>query len=281
MTVRARTSEPQSYDELRAEIARRHPRFADRLKQIAEFALDHPTDMALGTVAEVAERARVQPSAIVRFAHAMGYGGFTDMQQVFRSRLVASVAPTYKERISGLRRDGRFRDGNDPRALLSRFAAEGKVALESLQDSVSEKALARAISILGGAQTIYVLGLGGSFPVAAHLTYVLRKLGRRVAILDGLGSALGDQAGAAARKDALIAISFKTYNPDTVRLFPALLTKGLPAISITDSLLSPIVEGADVVFEIPDMPEAALRTMVGPMCLVQSLAVGLTLTLEE
>ena len=71
-------------------------------------------------------------------------------------------------------------------------------------------------SLLGGAQTIYVLGLGGSFPVAAHLTYVLRKLGRRVVILDGLGSALGDQAAAATPKDALIAISFKTYNPDTV-----------------------------------------------------------------
>jgi DNA-binding MurR/RpiR family transcriptional regulator len=51
----------------------------------------------------------------------------------------------------------------------------------------------------------------------------------------------------------------------------------VPAVSITDSLLSPIVEGAEVVFEIPDMPEAALRTMVAPMCLVQSLAVGLTL----
>src|SRR6188474_2529058 len=116
MTVRHRTPQHESYEALRAEIARRHPRFADRLKQIAEFALDHPTDMALGTVAEVAERARVQPSAIVRFARAVGYGGFTEMQQVFRSRLVASVAPSYKERISGLRRDGRFHDGKNPRA---------------------------------------------------------------------------------------------------------------------------------------------------------------------
>ena len=83
-----------------------------------------------------------------------------------------------------------------------------------------------------------------------------------------------------APQDALIAISFKTYNPDTVRLFPVLLARGLATVSITDSLLSPIVEGADVVFEIPEMPEAALRTMVGPMCLAQSLAVGLTLALD-
>jgi len=280
MTTRTHTSEHETYESLRAEIARRHPRFADRLKQIAEFALEHPTDMALGTVAEVAQRAHVQPSAIVRFARALGFGGFTEMQQVFRSRLVASVAPSYKERIAGLRRDGRFHDAKNPRAVLARFASEGMVSLESLQDGVREKDLTRAIALLGAADTIFVLGLGGSFPVAAHLTYALRKLGRRVAILDGLGSALGDQAAAATPQDALIAISFRTYNPDTVRLFPVLLARGLPAVSITDSLLSPIVEGADVVFEIPDMPEAALRTMVGPMCLAQSLAVGLTLALD-
>jgi DNA-binding MurR/RpiR family transcriptional regulator len=152
------------------------------------------------------------------------------------------------------------------------------VSLEILQDSTLDKDLTRAVKVLGVARTIFVLGLGGSFPVAAHLTYVLRKLGRRVVLLDGLGSALGEQAACATPHDALIAISFRTYNPDTVRLFPELVARKVPAVVITDSLLSPLVQGATVVFEIPDMPEAALRTMVAPMCLAQSLAVSLTLT---
>lgn len=278
MSIRADTPPHDAYESLRAEIARRHARFSDRLRVIAEFALDHPTDMALGTVAEVAQRAKVQPSAIVRFARALGYAGFTEMQQIFRSRLVASIAPSYRERIAGLRRDGRFRDTRSPRAVLGRFASEGMVSLEILQDSAKDKDLTRAVALLGAAHTIFVLGLGGSFPVAAHLTYVLRKLGRRVVLLDGLGSALGEQAACATPHDALIAISFKTYNPDTARLFPELVARKVPAVVITDSLLSPLVQGATVVFEIPDMPEAALRTMVAPMCLAQSLAVSLTLT---
>lgn len=278
MSIRTETPPHDAYESLRAEIARRHARFSDRLRVIAEFALDHPTDMALGTVAEVAQRAKVQPSAIVRFARALGYAGFTEMQQIFRSRLVASVAPSYRERIAGLRRDGRFRDTRKPRAVLGRFASEGMVSLEILQDSTHDKDLTRAVTVLGAAHTIFVLGLGGSFPVAAHLTYVLRKLGRRVVLLDGLGSALGEQAACATPHDALIAISFKTYNPDTARLFPELVARKVPAVVITDSLLSPLVQGATVVFEIPDMPEAALRTMVAPMCLAQSLAVSLTLT---
>jgi DNA-binding MurR/RpiR family transcriptional regulator len=280
MAPNAKRPQRDLYEELRADIARRYPGFSDRLQVIAEFALDHPTDMALGTVAEVAERAKVQPSAIVRFAHAIGYGGFTEMQQIFRSRLVAGAAPSYKERIAGLRRDGRFRSDNSPHDLLSRFASEGAVSLESAQEYVREADLTRAIGIMGAAQTIYVVGLGGSFPVAAHLTYVLRRMGRRVVLLDGLGSALGDHVLTATPQDAVIAISFRPYNRDTVQLFPDFLARGVPGIAVTDSLLSPIVAGAEVAFEIPDMPEAALRTMVAPMCLVQSLAVGLTLALD-
>jgi hypothetical protein len=46
----------------------------------------------------------------------------------------------------------------------------------------------------------------------------------------------------------------------------------------SQSLLSSTTEGAKVVVEIPGMPEAALRTMVAPVCLAQSIAFGLTLT---
>ena len=100
IVIGAKVAKRDLYEELRADIARRHPDLSDRLQVIAEFALDHPPEMALGTVAEVAERAKLQPSAIVRFAHAMGYGGFTEMQQIFRSRLVAGATPSYKERIA-------------------------------------------------------------------------------------------------------------------------------------------------------------------------------------
>lgn len=278
---RGKSTQHSAYDALREEIAQRYPGLSDRLRLIAEFALDHPTDMALGTVAEVAARAKVQPSAIVRFAHAMGYGGFTELQQIFRSRLVAGAVPSYRERIDGLRRDGRFRDSNSPHELLTRFASEGTVSLENLQESVREDDLTRAIALMGNASTVFVLGLGGSFPVAAHLTYVLRRLGRRAVLLDGLGNVLADHVLTATRRDVVIAISFRPYNPETVQLVPEFHARGVPIIAVTDSLLSPIVNGADVAFEIPDMPEAALRTMVAPMCLVQSLAVGLTLTLDR
>ena len=269
-----------SYDELRGAIAQRHRALSGRLQQIAEFVLDHPTDVALGTVAEVAQRSGVPPSAIVRFAHALGFGGFTEMQQVFRSRLVAGVAPSYKARLARMKSEEKSVLGRKPAAVLSRFVSEAQSALVTLSQSVHARELDAATAILAKARDIYLLGLGGSFPVATHLAYVLRKLGRRVVLLDGTGGSIHEQSHAATGEDALVAISFRNYYPDTARLFPELVARGVPTISITDSLLSPIVEGASVVFEIQDMPEPALRTLVAPMCLVQAMAIGLDLAAD-
>lgn len=269
-----------SYDELRGAIAQRHRSMSGRLQQIAEFVLDHPTEVALGTVAEVAGRSGVPPSAIVRFAHALGFRGFTQMQQVFRSRLVAGVAPSYKARLARMKHEEKSILGRKPAAVLGRFVAEAQSALAALSQSAHARELEAATAILAKARDIYLLGLGGSFPVAAHLAYVLRKLGRRVVLLDGIGGSIREQSHPATSEDALVAISFRNYYPDTARLFPELVARRVPAISITDSLLSPIVEGATVVFEIQDMPEPALRTLVAPMCLVQALAIGLDLAAD-
>ena len=269
-----------TYDELRGAIAQRHRALSGRLQQIAEFVLDHPTEVALGTVAEVAERSGVPPSAIVRFAHALGFGGFTQMQQVFRSRLVAGVAPSYKARLARMKHEEKSILGRKPAAVLGRFVAEAQSALLALSQSAHARELEAATGILAKARDIYLLGLGGSFPVATHLAYVLRKLGRRVVLLDGIGGSIHEQSHPATSEDALVAISVRNYYPDTARLFPELVARRVPAISITDSLLSPIVEGATVVFEIQDMPEPALRTLVAPMCLVQALAIGLDLAAD-
>src|SRR5687768_3903480 len=214
-----------SYDELRGAIAQRHRALSGRLQQIAEFVLDHPTEVALGTVAEVAARSGVPPSAIVRFAHALGFGGFTEMQQVFRSRLVAGVAPSYKARLARMKDDEKSVLGRKPAAVFGRFIAEAQSSLVTLSQSVQARDLEAATAILAKARDIYLLGLGGSFPVATHLAYVLRKLGRRVVLLDGIGGSIQEQSHPASSQDALVAISFRNYYPDTARVFPELVAR--------------------------------------------------------
>ena len=93
------------YEQLARAIAEAYPALPNRLQGIARFALDNPDQMALSTVAEIARAAGVPPSAVIRFANALGFDGFLALQRVYRERLVARSA-TYRERIEALRKRG-------------------------------------------------------------------------------------------------------------------------------------------------------------------------------
>ncbi|HEU4351461.1 MAG TPA: MurR/RpiR family transcriptional regulator, partial [Burkholderiales bacterium] len=100
----------RSYEELKGSLSRLYPGMSPQLQRIATFVLEHPQDIALDTVATLARGAGVQPSAMVRFAQALGYGGFSDLQRVFRGRLVerSNHSPglrNYRERIEAFRAD--------------------------------------------------------------------------------------------------------------------------------------------------------------------------------
>ena len=95
----------QSYDELARRITDAYPELPGRLQGIARYVLGNPDAMALSTVAEIAREAQVPPSAVIRFANALGYSGFTELQRVYRERLVARSA-TYRDRIEEMRRTG-------------------------------------------------------------------------------------------------------------------------------------------------------------------------------
>src|SRR6476619_4792574 len=117
-----------SFDLMRADLAAKRDQLSPRLRQIADYALQNPNDMALETIAVIAERAGVPPSSLIRFAQAFGFDGFTAMQRVFREQLVERTAD-YAERIRGLRRSD---VASGPVSVLDRLVSAGIGALEHL-----------------------------------------------------------------------------------------------------------------------------------------------------
>ena len=67
----------RTYESLKQEIAERHDQLPKRLLQIAEFTMEQPDFVALETVANIADKAKVQPSSLIRFAKLFGFDGFS------------------------------------------------------------------------------------------------------------------------------------------------------------------------------------------------------------
>ena len=259
------------YEELQAEIGRRFPGLSRQLQRIARFALERPQDVALDTVAVAAGKAEVQPSAIVRFAQALGFDGYTDMQRIFRDRLVQRSG-SYRERIATLRRAAPAL--SRPKAVLHDFVADSIAHLSHLEDHVAPERLDHAVELLAGAATIHVLAQRRAFPVACYLSYALAQLELPVSLLDGVGGMVREQARAMRADDVLVAVSFRNYSPEVIELAANAYRRGVPVIVITDSAVSPLARSATVAFDLGDPSDRPFRSLVEPLCLAQALVVS-------
>ena len=269
------TVAPTTYEELREAISRRHDELSDRLRRIAEFAVDQPNEIALNTVSALANSIGVQPSSIVRFANAFGYDGFSEMQRVFRSRLVAEASPGYRARFSATRSNDRRPAETDPASVLMREVADDTASLEELGRTIEPRLIQAACDLLANAQTVYLVAQGRSYPVAHYLAYALGRLELRAHLNDGVGGLTRIIGEMATSDDVMIAVSFRNYSPEVVAVVDAAAARGVPVIAITDSPLSPIAGPAKISFELRSDPERAFRSLVAPIALAQTLVIAL------
>lgn len=266
---------PESFETLKGVIAKQYPELSGQLKRIAEFAVENPNDIALKTVAAIADDIGVQPSSMVRFAKSFGYEGFSDLQKIFRSRLISS-SPDYAERIQSFRHDrGDAGTVDLPDHVLSDFVDQGKAALDLLRTQMAPGSIEKAVEILANANDIYLLAQRRSFPVAFFMSYALSRFDQRCILIDGIGGLLEHQASLAMPSDALVAVSFRPYAPSVADVVRDRAQSGVPIIAITDSALSPLANNAAVSFEIKEYEERGFRSLVAPMCLAQSIVVSL------
>jgi DNA-binding MurR/RpiR family transcriptional regulator len=262
---------PQDFEALKRRLIDIKPALPKRLRQAAVFALDHPDEVALGTASSVAERAQVQASTLVRFAQALGFAGFSDLQGVFRTHL-RNRWPDYSERLRALN-EGPV-DNGDPFRLLFGFADSAAASIDRLRSAVHREELDSAIAILAGARTIYLAGQRRSFCVSHYLAYALAQLGVGAALIDNVGGLGPEQLAGADQDDALIAISFSPYSPLTLAQASAARDRKTQIVVITDSALSPLAGMADARFEIAESDFGSFRSLAATFCLAMTLAVA-------
>ncbi len=262
---------PRDFEALRALILDRRQTLPKRIAQVAAYALDNPDEIAFGTAASIATSAGVQPSTLIRFAQHLGYDGFTSLQQVFRERLRERTT-SYEERLTVVRGDAD--EGTSNRRIVDGFLAAASKSLDVMSRNLDDDTLDRAIDILNGAETIYILARRRSYPVASYIAYALGKLGVRSQLIESASGLSPEIISFASSRDAVIAISFSPYASATVEEARILSANNVPVIAITDSAFSPLAQFARVWFEVAEADFGGFRSLAATMALAMGLTVG-------
>jgi DNA-binding MurR/RpiR family transcriptional regulator len=259
---------PRTFDKLRQVIRDRFQALSPHLQRIARASLEEPNTFALSTTSKIAESLNVQPSTLIRFSKEFGYSGFSELQNVFRQRLIEGE-PTTREQVLSEELAG----PKEIEDVLSNVADANIAALNQLRTGRNTENMVDAVRLMRQARHIYVAGLRRSRPVADYLVYGLLRTEKPSSLLDFAGGMAGPQISTVSPSDVLVAIAFPPYSDPVVNAVMDANVSGRHVIAITDSADSPLAQNAQISLLVDADTKAPLQPMAGSMGLVQALLV--------
>jgi DNA-binding MurR/RpiR family transcriptional regulator len=212
-------------------IAAASDRLTPTERRIASAVLDDPTLLAFGTVSDLADRCDTSRPSIVRFAHKLGFSGYTDLQEQVRIGLSQRIArPSERIRQTGTASDA------DRDALQTSLTA----ALYEL----SPDRLASLAAPIESAENVWILS-GETSRAGAHVLHSgLSMLRRNVRLVED--HAIGRTLGGATPADTAVVLDFLRYRRTTQLAAESLVQRGLTLVAITDGPLSPLAGLTDL-----------------------------------
>ncbi|MBT2321296.1 MurR/RpiR family transcriptional regulator [Variovorax paradoxus] len=248
-------------------IAQALPQLTRSHRQVADYVLERPLQVATLPIDELATAAGVSVATANRFARALGFDGYAN----FRAELVRGFEPLLApvERLRGnLAR---------PSTVAEVFAAaleESQRNIEATRHALDPASCEAAVARILAARTIYIVGFGASAWLAGLLQHGLDSYCADVRLLPSV-SGVTHGARALSRggpRDLLVALTFPRYLTDTLALTGIARSHEVGVLALTDRPSSPLAPLADVVLY------AQTETRYRPNCETSVLALIEALT---
>jgi len=256
--------------EMAGRIRRAHSRLSPQLQQAARYVLSHPEDVALTSMRRLAQHAGVKPSTMVRLARALGFDGYDSFREPYRDWVRGGDGPFLTRARTLQQTRGREQDGSCTALLGDMTRADG-AALRAVESPANAQALAAARDLICGADTVHVMGMRSCYALAHLFHYAYSIVRANAVLVEGPDGTLYDRLARIRRGDVLFAMGFRPYSADTVRAVELALERGAAVVALTDSMVSPLAEGARQVVLIDTASPSYFQSLVPALAQVQAL----------
>jgi len=212
-------------------------------KRMARFILDNRYFTSFASASQVGGKNDTSAATVVRFAQALGYEGYPQLQDTLRAEL-----PSYMTAAN--RMQARIRSAKLPISSPQQVFYTDIRNIERTSNNLSEDNLNAALEVILKAQRIQVIGAGLSNAASLFLAHSLKVMGFYAQAVDGEGLQAAIELSRLKPGDLLIAIDLWRYVRTTVNAVGMAKERGIQTIAITDSIVSPLAQMADHAFEI-------------------------------
>ncbi|MBR4333028.1 MAG: MurR/RpiR family transcriptional regulator [Clostridia bacterium] len=237
-------------------------------RRIADYIVAHYDKAVFMTAAVLGEQVGVSESTVVRFAIALGYEGYPQMQHAMQELA--------RHRLTAAQRFDMSADLAEEEVLPTVIRAD----MQNIRRTVEQLdggEFAEVVRRLLSADTIYVLGLRSAAPLAQFFSYYLRFIFDDVREV-AAGTTDVFQSIARIRKtDVLVGISFPRYSTRTLEAMRFAHECGAQVIGLTDGPMSPLHREADICLSARTDMTSFVDSLVAPLSVINALLVALAL----
>ena len=254
---------------LSGEIRDRFDEFSRSQKDVGQYIVDHLDEAAFHTAEELARRANTSSSTVVRFAQALGFEGFPELQAAARDEY--RRARETDDGVEQLLAPPLFPiDQTEFEAAL----AADHVNVEDTARKVDRDAVAAAVELISRAERILLCGTDQMAFFASYLRHLLMLLDLRCEVVASPSQEGLARLGRIDDRTLVIGFSAGRPHPLVVRAMKVARHRGASTVAIADATLSEVAKLAQHRLYYSSNSPTFVRSHTALLGLVQALAYG-------
>ena len=254
---------------LSAEIRHRFDEFSRSQKDVGQYIVDHLDEASFHTAEELARRANTSSSTVVRFAQALGFEGFPELQ--------AAARDEYRRAREG--DDGTLDVANPPLFPIDQTEFEAALAadhvnVEETARKVDRDEVSACVDLISRADRIVLCGTDQMAFFASYLRHLLMLLDLRCEVVASPSQEGLAKLGRIDEATVLVGFSAGRPHPLVVRAMKLARNRRAATIAVADATLSEVAKLGDHKLFYSSNSPAYVRSHSALLAIVQALAYG-------
>lgn len=236
-------------------------------QKAARYVLEHPADVGVSTVREIADAAKVKPNTFVRMARQVGFEGYEDFRAPFREA-IRRGGVSFPDRARWLQDISK---SGELGVLYADMAAAAIRNIEETFAGIDAIGLEAAAQAIWKSRQVFTLGVGVNNANARNFTYLASTGMKQFHAIPRPGSTPVDDLAWADSQDVLIAMTCKPYRTEVIEAIRIAREQGVTIVGISDSPASPAVLNADHGFVVAVDTPQFFPSSVSTIALLETL----------
>lgn len=253
-----------------ATVKTEYNRLTKKEKQLADYVLENYESVISMPTAELADKAGVVKSVVVRFCQSLGFSGYTEFKLMLSREAARNEQFNFTPYIS---------KQDEPEDIFEKIFASNIKTLRDTAEGLDRKIFRDAVETLEKANGIYIYGIGTSAGMVRDFRYRLMEIGKSAYcftdIVDMTVSLLNIKP-----QDVAIGISNSGRTSATVDALKTAHENGAKTICLTGYPNSEIIKHSDYPLVIRtdeiQYPIEAISARTAHMSVLDSIAISLS-----